>query len=155
MAFHNMFDLGPCDVYVRYNSITEVGPGELVLVAAADLAPGIGTVTVVGNQVVCILANGSGAGGAQPEIVVVPSYDASAAIAYRVTESLVSSQAAFLTYTGGIGTLVALGGAPATFQFNEAVTANMLGLPDARSATISQGVPVGSSVNVRLDAEGF
>ena len=75
MAWTNIFDLGDWDVYIQFAGVSG-GPtpdsvGHLVL--AADLDPAVGTVTVAEGVITLELEGGSGGGGDQPRIVVMPS----------------------------------------------------------------------------------
>ncbi len=86
MAWTNVFTLGACDVYVRFNSAAnQTDPTWDKLVPIASLNPAIGVVTVVNNVVNFSFATGSGGGGLQPQIVLVPKFPITTALGSRVS----------------------------------------------------------------------
>lgn len=143
--YSNVFDYGSVAVYVRYRSSPATpGPaGNSTLVAATDLDPSIGTCTVTGGVVTLTVTEYalSVLEGAFPEVVVVPAYNLGGFTGVRVRETQNSGQnsgsAIPTTYQAEIGTLVALGGTPATYQLGTiTATADMGGAVGSRSATL-------------------
>lgn len=139
--YSNVFDYGSVAVYVRYRSSPDTpGPaGNSTLVAATDLDPSIGTCTVTGGVVTLTVTEYalSVLDGAFPEVVVVPAYNLGGFTGVRVRETQNSRSAIPTTYQAEIGTLVALGGTPATYQLGTiTATADMGGAVGSRSATL-------------------
>lgn len=139
--YSNVFDYGSVAVYVRYRSSPATpGPaGNSTLVAATDLDPSIGTCTVTGGVVTLTVTEYalSVLDGAFPEVVVVPAYNLGGFTGVRVRETQNSGLAIPTTYQAEIGTLVAFGGTPATYQLGTiTATADMGGAVGSRSATL-------------------
>lgn len=77
MAWRSAFDLGVCDVFVRfriYGDGTIYGDEKLVHID--DLDPAVGVCNIVDGEVVCEFTNDiGGSSGEMPSVVAVPRYD--------------------------------------------------------------------------------
>jgi hypothetical protein len=128
MAFRNIFELGECDVFVRWNDVNEdTSRGTTLLININDLPTNpstngyIGTVQVVGNQVVCNFDYDIvGISGHYPTIVVVPKFDYVSAIGARITEVDFSGPEApgGNRYVGLVGRITQAGASSGIMQYD-------------------------------------
>lgn len=74
MDWYNIFDLGEWDIYVRYKGIKEspTPDSRNYWVKATELDPAVGSVEVVGGEIICDFENLSGSGGVEISVVVAP-----------------------------------------------------------------------------------
>jgi hypothetical protein len=126
MAWVSAFDLGECDVYVRFKG-GDVGggtPGDETLVRADLLDTRIGTVQVINGEVVCdFVPDIGGSSGFMPTVAIVPKFDLSTTTGWRVLEMSASGDGSLPggeNYGAGSGLMWEdpLGSDPKTYQFD-------------------------------------
>ncbi len=128
MAFRNIFELGECDVFVRWNDFNEdTSRGTTLLINITDLPTNpsangyIGTVEVINGEVVCNFDSDiSGRNGHYPTIAVVPRFDCRNAIAARITETDFSGASApgGIRYIGLVGRMNEAGQSNGIMQYD-------------------------------------
>lgn len=128
MTFRNIFELGECDVFVRWNDVNEdTSRGTTLLINITDLPTNpsangyIGTVEVINGEVVCNFDSDiSGRNGHYPTIAVVPRFDYRNAIAARITETDFSGPSApgGSRYVGLVGRIAQAGQSNGVMQYD-------------------------------------